>query len=132
MICLRLPECQGTLCLFARNRRNTWRSSDCNRTQIHGHLLRKKNTHQFSQTDQMLWLNTWVLMYRISGCRFEFRCSHNLFYLCLICDWLLCRLWNRSTTRPTLVHICYRSKPEIMYLVTLIYLELNAVGLISF
>ena len=49
---LSLPECQ----------------ENYNGTQTHNHLVRKRQLKQINQTD-------WVIVYKLSGCRFESRCS---------------------------------------------------------
>ena len=64
-ICLNVKE------VFARNERDIWNLSDFNGTRTHNHLVRKRTLNH--------------LVYELSGCGFESRCSH-------------LRLWNTLTS----------------------------------
>ena len=71
-ICLNVKE------LLARNRRNIWSLSDCNRTRTHNHLVRKQTlSHLVSWPNHWsVWPNGWVFIYKLCGCGFESHCSH--------------------------------------------------------
>ena len=98
--------------LFARNRRGIWSLSDCNVIWTHKHLVHNRTFNQtFSQTGQMtelcyeylsvlatqfttqysqhssiispVWLNGWVFVYQLSGCKFKYCCSHLNFRHCV-------------------------------------------------
>ena len=46
--------------------------SDCNENRTYNHLVRKRTLNQF----RPVWLNGCVLIYELSGCGFDSRCSH--------------------------------------------------------
>ena len=41
-------------------------------------MRRTDNTHNAAQSFSSVWLNGWVLIYKLSGCGFESSCSHLL------------------------------------------------------
>ena len=51
-------------------------SSDCNETQIHNHIVRKRTLNPLAKLGSYSWLNGWVSIYQIGGCGFESCCSH--------------------------------------------------------
>ena len=65
-------QSESTLCsclnvkeLSAQSRHCIRSLSDCNRIQIHNHLVCK-----------LVWLNGWVFIYKLSGCGFKSCCSN--------------------------------------------------------
>ena len=65
---LELPECQGT----PSRRREVWSLSDYNWTRIQSHLVSKQTLNHLAK----LGINSWVLVYELSGSGFESSCSH--------------------------------------------------------
>ena len=47
--------------------------NDWNRIRTHNYLARKLTLNHLAE---LVWLNGWVLVYKLSGCWFESRCSH--------------------------------------------------------
>ena len=48
----------------------------CNGTRTHNHLVCKGALNHLAKWFWPVWLNCWVFVYRVSGCRFESCCSH--------------------------------------------------------
>ena len=71
-------SCSNVKKLLAENRREVSSLSDSNEIRNHSHLVRKTSIRPFSETGQILpvWLNGWMLIYKLSGCGFESRCCH--------------------------------------------------------
>ena len=98
IVCLNVKE------LLARSRRHIWSLSDSNVIRTHNNLIRKETLNHFNQCgftlklvrdmiitySQMhhthniwpisitwpVWLNSWVFVYKLSGCGFESCCCH--------------------------------------------------------
>ena len=65
IVCLNVKE------HLARSRRHFWNSNDSNQIQTLNHFVRKRTLNHLA-----IWLNGWVFVYELSGCRFESRCCH--------------------------------------------------------
>ena len=57
---------------LAQNRHGIWSLGDCNRTQVHNHLVCKWTLNHLAT---LVRLNGWVFVYEVSGCGFKSRCS---------------------------------------------------------
>ena len=66
--------------LLAWSRRDIWNLSDCKGTQMH----RTEKYLQHISIIWIVWLNGWVLVYKLSGCEFESRCCQ-LNFRCHLC-----------------------------------------------
>ena len=66
-----LYSCLNVKELLARSRREIWSLSDCNWTR---HLVHKRTLNHLVK--QPVWLNGWVFVCELSGCGFEYSCSH--------------------------------------------------------
>ena len=64
--------------LLTRSRRKVWSLSDYNWTWTHNHLAHKRTLNHLAKLAKWLsvWLNSWVFVYKLSGCGFAFSCSH--------------------------------------------------------
>ena len=65
--------------LFARNRGDIWKISDCNGTRTHNHLVRKQALNPLTNLANLpkpVWLNGWVFAYKLRVCVFESPCNH--------------------------------------------------------
>ena len=78
-----LLKCQGTLCskqvqyLIFRwhsGKYRVWIHSDS-----YSQIYRTTNYSQFSSIIWSVWRNSWVFIYELNGCGFEFCCSHLVF-----------------------------------------------------
>ena len=57
--------------------------SDCNWTRTHNYLVHKQTLNHLAQLASWPgWLNGWVFVYELSGCGFQFSCSHLNFRFC--------------------------------------------------
>ena len=74
----------------------------------------------------MVWLNGWVLVYKIS----VGSTPVGVITVCFLKGY--CADYKTSYNSPILIHICSYPKPGIMYLVKFIYVELILVALSSF
>ena len=70
-----LYSCLNVKDLLAWNRHKIRSLSDCTWTQTHNHLVHKRTLNHFAKLAK-LWLNGWVLVYKLSCCGFESSCSH--------------------------------------------------------
>ena len=93
-----LYSCLNVKELLARNTRDIWGLSDCNGTRTHNHLVRKRTFNHLGKlakcTVQISTHNTAqsfkkVFVYKLSGCGFEYRCSHLSIVLYTNCIWYL-------------------------------------------
>ena len=64
-----LHSCLNIKELLSRNKRDIWKSSDCNGTRNHHHLACKRTLNHLANP-------AWVFVNVLSGCGFESRCSH--------------------------------------------------------
>ena len=67
IVCLNVKE------HLARSRRLFWNSNDSNQIQTLNHLVRKRTLNHLAK---LIWLNGWVFVNELSGCRFKSRCCH--------------------------------------------------------
>ena len=68
-----LYSCLNVKELLAQNRHGIWSLSECNRNQIHNHLVCKRTLNHLAK---LVWLNGWVFVYKLSGCGFKSYCSN--------------------------------------------------------
>ena len=70
-----LFSCLNVKELLAQSRCRIWSLGDCNWTWTHNHLVHKRTLNHLAKLGPV-WLNGWVLLYELSGCGFEYSCSH--------------------------------------------------------
>ena len=70
--CLKLNE------LFGRSKCEIWNLSDCNETRTHNDLVRKRTLNHLAKLAKWLHcrVSTYLYLSELSGCGFEFPCSH--------------------------------------------------------
>ena len=69
-----LYSCLNVKELLAWSTREIWSLRDYNWTRTYSHLVRKRTLNHLAKLE--VWLNSWVFVYELSGCRFESSCSH--------------------------------------------------------
>ena len=67
-----LYNCLNARELLAWNRCDIWSLSDSKGIWTHNHLVHKRTLNHLAKL--VIWLNGWVFVYELSGCRFESRC----------------------------------------------------------
>ena len=65
-----------------KNRCDIWSLSGSNKLWTHNHLVRKWTVNHLATLACLVWLNGWVLAYKLSNCGFEFHCNHSDFFPC--------------------------------------------------
>ena len=67
-----LYSCLNVKELLARNTRHIWSLSDSNGIRTRNHLVRKRTLNHLAKLAE----NSWVFVYKLSGCGFESRSYH--------------------------------------------------------
>ena len=67
-----LYNCLNARELLAWNKCDIWSLSDSKGIWTHNHLVHKRTLNHLAKL--VIWLNGWVFVYELSGCRFESRC----------------------------------------------------------
>ena len=73
-----LYSCPNVKELLARSKRKIWSLSDCNYTRTHDHLVHKQTRNHLPKLDlaKLCLAKCWVFVKELSGCGFQFSCSH--------------------------------------------------------